>query len=198
MVAQSPARSAHRVAVIRFVRRRFLAIFTAAAACVLAAGCGSGPEGPPPAVPREEAMTRLRRIATRWTESLIEESRIENDPNGIASFSVRIERTLELGPGTEAREIVLRDETFRTVTGGAFHCSAQGIVPVVARAAWDRGLIRLTVDSDAALLQRSCREPGFPVLAKRMGPRSTVYLLRGERLVAIEPATARNELLPAP
>jgi len=52
------------------------------------------------------------------------------------------------------------------------------------------------VRAPAASLQRRCKEPGFPLTSKRIPELNATYVLRGDRLVAIEPVTLRSSLLP--
>jgi hypothetical protein len=144
----------------------------------------------------EDPGVKVRSIATVWQELSVDEGVFDRDPHGVEKYRIETLVRLELAEGG-AREVVSRDEVFRMRDGREFHCKAAGAVPVRVRYRREREEIRLDLDNDATALRRSCREPGFPVLVKEVPGASVTFVLRAERLVAIEPAHLRATLLPS-
>ena len=160
------------------------------------AGCGGDAE-PPPKVAREGAGVQVRRVATRWTDTVEEEGFLENDPNGVVQFRVFTKRTLTLGEGDSVTLRVERDERFETRVG-TFRCKAKGDLPGVATYAWQAGEAELRLRLPDASLPRACDPPGFPVAAKVLPAQSMVLVLRSDRLIGRTSARDRTVLLPMP
>jgi hypothetical protein len=162
------------------------------------AGCGGDEAKPRPVVPREDPSAPVRRVSQRWFELVEEEGFLSNDPMGVVSYEVKVNRRVELGEGAKAAESVEREELFRMTTGKEFHCKSKGALPAEVTYTWKNGEVHVLLDRGAGQLPRDCAEPGFPVPAKEVRRARTLFVLRGDRLVAIEPATARSVLLPMP
>lgn len=167
------------------------------AACIVGiAACGGEPP-PPPTVAREGAGVQVRRVATRWTDTVEEEGFLENDPNGVVKFRVVTKRTISLGEGESATLRVERDETFDTRVG-TFRCKAKGEVTGVATYAWQAGEAEVRLRWPDASLPRACDPPGFPVAAKVLPGHAMVLVLRSDRLIGRTSARDRTVLLPMP
>lgn len=178
------------------MRARSLIPFVLPATLLGLAACG-GDEKPPPKVAHESAGTQVKRVATRWSDTVEDTGFLDRDPNGVLEFHVLTTRTLTLGEGASARLRVERDETFKTKVGN-FRCKARGELAGTVTYAWDAGDPVLRVELPAADLPRACEQGGFPVQAKAL-PASTMRLvLKSDRLLGRASARDRTVLLPLP
>ena len=162
----------------------------------LVVACGGDP-APPPKVAREGAGAQVRRVATKWSETVEEDGFLENDPNGVSRFRVRTTRTLALGEGSAATLRVERDETFETRTG-TFRCKVKGEVPAAASYAWHAGEAEVRLALSGASLPRACDPPAFPVATKELGASEMVLVLRSDRLIGKTSPRDRTVMLPLP
>lgn len=165
-----------------------------ACALVALAGCG-GDDKPPPQVAHESAAAQLKRVATRWGDTVEDRGFLENDPNGVTEFLVTTTRTLTLGDGLAATLHVERDERFVTKLGN-FRCVAKGDVPARAAYTWNGGEAQVRIALAEASLPRRCDPPSFPVTAKVLPSQTMVLLLRSDRLLGRSSARDRTVLLP--
>lgn len=146
-------------------------------------------------VKHEDPGVHVRRIAKVWREIIDEEGIPSSEPE-ISLFRIRTEMRVELGEGGVVREAIDRTELFRMRDGFEYHCVTRGVVPATAHYDNVLGEIRVTISNAAARIPRECREPAFAKKSKDLTAGSTVFALRSDRLVAIEPARARTVLLP--
>lgn len=160
------------------------------------AACG-GEDKPPPKVARENPGAQMKRVATRWADTLEDTGFLERDPNGVLEFRVTTTRTLTLGDGADAKLRVERDETFKTRLGN-FHCKAKGDLAGSATYTWDRGDPVVRVELPAAELPRACEQGGFPVATKALPASTMLLVLRSDRLVGRASTRDRTILLPLP
>ncbi len=178
------------------MRARSLLPFVLLATVLGGAACG-GEDKPPPKVARESPGAQMKRVATRWADTVEDTGFLERDPNGVLEFHVTTTRTLTLGEGDAAKLHVERDETFKTRLGN-FHCKAKGDLAGAAAYTWDGADPVVRVELPAADLPRACEQGGFPVPVKAL-PASTLLLaLRSDRLVGRASARDRTVLLPLP
>lgn len=183
---------AHRVGTLALSLRLALSLSLSLALALSA--CGGG-EAAPRTVATEDPV-HLLRIGAVWEERGLEEGFLEDDPQGVAFYRVESVSRVTFVRGGAARQAITRHELFKTKAGAEFHCESTGTVE--ARAAYRREgrELRVALENGEAALPRSCREPGFPVPAKRVARGTTVFALRSERLVAIDPPRSRAVLLP--
>ncbi len=169
---------------------------TGALALSLALSACGGGDAAPRTVAVEDPEAHLLRIGSVWEERGLEEGFLENDPQGIAFYRVESVSRVTFVRGGAARQAITRHELFKTKAGAEHHCESTGTVE--ARVAYRREghELRVVLENGEAALPRSCREPGFPVPAKRVARGTTVFALRSERLVAIDPPRSRAVLLP--
>lgn len=172
------------------------ALLALLAASSFVAACG-GDEAPPPKVARETPAAQVKRVATRWGDTVEEDGFLENDPHGVLRFRVVTKRTLSLGEGASAKLRIERDEAFETKLGN-FRCKAAGELSGSATYAWQSGEAEVRVVLPPAELPRKCETPGFPVMAKAIGASTLVFLLRSDRLLGKASASDRAVLLPLP
>ena len=149
----------------------------------------------PPVVAHESAAAQVKRVATRWSDTIEETGFLQNDPNGVLEFRVVTTRTLALGDGGAASMRVERDESFQTKVG-RFHCKAKGEIAGSATYAWDAGEAAVRVELPAGSLPRACEQGGFPVAAKVLSASSLRLVLQSDRLVSRGAARDRTVLLP--
>ena len=164
--------------------------------CAAAAigGCG-GDEKKPPVVQHESAASQVKRVATRWGDTIEETGFLQNDPNGVLELRVVTTRALTLGDGATASMHVERDEVF-TTKAGRFHCKAKGDLAGSATYAWEAGEAAVRVDLGAGSLPRACEQGGFPVAAKVFGATALRLVLQSDRLVSRGASRDRVVLLP--
>jgi hypothetical protein len=161
---------------------------------VALSACGGDAERPAKVV-RETPGVQLRRVATRWGDTVEEEGFLSGDPNGVVQFRVVTARTFVLGDGAAVTLHIERDETFQTNLG-AFRCKAKGDLSGTARYAWQADDPEVRIETAAGELPRSCDRPGFPVTAKALGSATLVFVLRGDQLLGKTSARDRTVLLP--
>jgi hypothetical protein len=171
-------------------------LWAALAVVVVALGCGPGEPVKRPVVPREDPEKHLLRIGKIWQERSLDEGFLENDPQGMAFFRIETLTKVTFSPGGKAEETIARTEYFKTKSGAEFHCEAKGVVPAVVTFSRTPEEIRVSIENGEASLPRTCREPGFPVGGKQIPRGRTVFALREERLVAVDPPRSRAVLLP--
>ncbi len=174
------------------LRRTFTLV--AIALAPLLSACG-GESSPPPKVAMETAGTQIRRVATRWGDTVEEGGFLENDPHGVLEFHVVTSRSLTLGD-EQASLRIERNETFKTKVGG-FRCKAQGTLSGSVVYTWQAGEAQANVMFEGADLPRRCDPPAFPVLTKSLGPTALVLVLRSDRLIGRASARDRTVLLPS-
>lgn len=163
-------------------------------AWLAAVGCGPSEEGRVH-VKHEDPAVHVLRVASVWREIVEDEGIPAGEPE-ITFFRIRTEVRVELGAGGAVREAIDRTELFRMRDGFEYHCLTRGVLPATARYEAIAGEIHVTISNVAARLPRECREPAFAKKSKDLPAGSTVFALRSDRLVAIEPARARTVLLP--
>jgi hypothetical protein len=163
---------------------------------VALASCGGSEATVRPVVPHLDPEKQLLRIGTVWEERSVDEGFLENDPQKISFFRIETVLRVTVSPGGKVSEAIERAELFRTRAGTEFHCAAKGVV--AGRATYTRvgDEVRVALENAEASLPRECREPGFPVGGKALPRATTVFALRNERLVAIDPPLSRAVLLP--
>lgn len=160
------------------------------------AACG-GSSAPPTVAKRETPAEHIHRIGTVWEERTAADG-FMSPPSDIDRF--RIESRMELTIGdpaaTTAKELVERTETFTMRNGRTYHCSATASTTARVAYAWRGTQPELRLDSPAVLLARRCAEPGYPYPEKRLDPATVTFVLRDDRLVAVEPPLAKSVLVP--
>lgn len=157
-------------------------------------GCG-GDEKKPPVVAHESAASQVKRVATRWGDTIEETGFLQNDPNGVLELHVVTTRALTLGDGAGATMRVERDEVFTTKVG-RFHCKVKGDLTGSATYAWEVGEAAVRVELGAGSLPRACEQGGFPVAAKVFGASALHLVLQSDRLVSRGASRDRVILLP--
>lgn len=105
--------------------------------------------------------------------------------------------TLHLQAGSPTATVALdRKELIRTPQGREFHCNARGAIQAAVEYAWRLDEPELKLTMPGGELPRTCEEPGFPHRTKVVLPLNATYVLRGDQLIAIEPAPLRSVLNP--
>jgi len=167
--------------------------------CLLAVsvlGCGGGQEKGPDSPKKADAQERILTVGAAWQEATQTEG-YPNQPE-IAYLRATDRMTMRFRQGSREALVELEgDELIRTPQGREYHCKVDGAVRGTAKFAWRLEEATVAVHVPAAMLRRACREPGYPTAAKRFAALDATYVLRGDRLVAIDPPTFRSALLPS-
>ncbi len=162
---------------------------------MLMAGCSGADKKPPPAPKTESSLDRIIAVGKSWTETNKAEGFI--DDSDIAFIRTTDQFVLRLKEGSRIGLVeITREELMRTRDGREFHCEVVGVVQASLRSDWKVGEPTLRVMTPEASLRRKCREPGINRPIKQFSPIDVTYVLRGDRLIAIEPARSRSSLLP--
>ena len=159
-------------------------------------GCGGAQETGPEPPKKVRAEDRILLVGTSWQEA----SQSKGFPNqaDIAFMQTTERMTVHLKAGARTALVDLEaDELLRSPQGREYHCTVTGSVQASVKYAWKLEEPALVLRVPAATLRRSCKEPGFPNPSKRFDALNATYVLRGDRLVAIDPPTLRSALLPS-
>ena len=166
-----------------------------AAMSIPAWGCGPKNEPPPPPPKQASAEDRIRLVGKAWREMSQTEAYLQD--KDVAWMRATDQLTVHLGNGGPTGLVdIERTELMRTPYGTEYHCTVAGAVQAALKFEWRMDEAVVTVRAPAAVLQRRCREAGFPIPSKQSPAIDITYVLRGDRLVAIDPPTLRSSLLP--
>lgn len=169
-----------------------------AAVCLLGLvcnACGGGGEAPPPPPKRLTAEERILQVGKTWEETTLAEGYL-NEPD-ITFLRATDRMTLQLQQGARVALATFdRKELIRTPQAREFHCKVSGVAQAAVNFAWRVNEASLTVRVPAVSLRRACNESGYPHPTRVIDQLSAVYVLRGDRLVAVDPSTLHSVLLP--
>jgi hypothetical protein len=171
------------------------AVLTAAWLALGLASCAGAPPAPPPETKKQTPEDRVLLVGKTWQETV----QTEAFPNeGEVSFVRSVEKVeLRLKAGSRDAALgVEREELLRTSDGRQLHCRSEGSGRAAVRYLVRLGEAAVAVRAPRTALRRACKEGGFDHPPKPFEPFETLYVLRGDRLVSVEPAGARSVLLP--
>jgi hypothetical protein len=118
-------------------------------------------------------------------------------PSPIALFDVAIHDTLTLTPGkpTGTEELHF-DEALKMRDGSSGRCQADATVTVAVRYGRRGGDAAVQIDRPSLRAQRRCQPPGIAEPVLESGPVSARFVLRGDQLVAFQPAAEKRRFIP--
>lgn len=159
-------------------------------------GCGGAQEQGPEPPKKVRAEDRILLVGTSWQEAT-QSKGFPGQPD-IAFMQATDKMTVHLKAGARTALVDLeREELLRTPQGQEFHCTVTGAIQAAVKYAWKLEEPALVLRVPSATLRRACKEPGFPNASKAFDALNATYVLRGDRLVAIDPPTLRSALLPS-
>lgn len=154
-------------------------------------------EEPPPLAPvvRETPADEIRRIGVVW-QSVSERKGIQSPPSKISTFQHRLSSMLRLEPGQHIVEKLIVDEALQLRDGGKFVCRAEGQVNVRIVYGRRSGEAMVQLERPPVRLERACDPPSFPDPQVEIPGGVARFVLRGDRLIAVEPPLEKREYLP--
>jgi hypothetical protein len=179
-------------------RRALRAAFALSCVAIAAApmsGCAGGQRKAEVPVQKESPGDEIRRIATTWT-NVDPAKGILSPPSPISVFHTSTRSVITLKSG-QAHETLTIEEELELRTGATVRCSQRFEHPLGVRYGRKLGEAAVEITRPRLSAVRSC-EGAHPEPEFRQPARVTRFVLRSDRLVAIDPATDGRTYLPEP
>jgi hypothetical protein len=158
--------------------------------------CGPTNDKPPEPPKRASAEERILSVGRTWQESTRSEGFINDAEIAFMRATDKVSLRFEDGSRTALADVE-REELIRTPAGREYHCTVSGAVKAVVKFSWRGDEAAMMVKVPASTHRRVCKETGFPRAARQFEPLNAIYVLRGDRLVAVDPPTSRSSLIPS-
>jgi hypothetical protein len=175
--------------------RSWACLASGALAVMTQSGCGGGQERVEAPVQNESASDEIRRVATTWTNATPAKG-ILSPPSPVSVFHTLRRSVITLAP-EGAREVLTVEEELEMRDGRKVRCSQGFEHPLVVRYGRKQGEAAVEVTRPPLSATRNCEgthpEPEFQEPA-----RVTRFVLRSDRLIAVEPTTDGRTYLPEP
>jgi hypothetical protein len=125
------------------------------------------------------------------------EEGFKQPPSPIALFRARITDTVRFVAGSpDAEETVLLEEDFKMRDGSERRCRTELKLRANVRFGRRRDEAAVEIRSPGGRAARECGRGPFAEAALELPARAARFGLRGDQLVAVEPATERRAFLP--
>lgn len=177
--------------------RSFLA-WTCALLATAAGGtaCGGREAAPPPVAIQETPADEILRIGQRWSAAT-QQRGLLSPPSPISVFVVREESRIELTPDS-ARERLIIEEELELRDGGTLVCQARFDHSLGLR--WGRREGEAAVELRRPVLRgtRACQGGRHPEPELERPGGAVRFVLRSDKLVAVDPPVEDREYVPLP
>jgi hypothetical protein len=176
--------------------RRPLASLVTLLAVAASPGCASPPPPAPTAVPKLSPHDELVQVAAHWV-SREQERRSFEGAGGVTASSTITTSDLDITSEKNVRESLTIEERLTLGSGTEVTCKSQVTVGLGARYSRREGQPTAELTRPVTPLVRSCSSPPPTGFVAEVPAARWVVVLRGEKLVAVEPATNRRQYLPS-
>lgn len=179
---------------MRFSTKARILLLGGTAATLLA--CGGPEEAAPPPVAVETPADEILRIGERWT-STAEERGLLSPPSPISVFVVREVSEITLARQSAQEELVI-EEQLELRDGGALRCQTRFEHPLGVR--WGRREAEAAVELRRPALRgaRTCEGGSHPEPQLERTGGAARFVLRSDKLVAVEPPVDDRVYIPLP
>lgn len=159
----------------------------------LGSGCAGGtPEAQEP-VQEETPADEILRVSAAWT-SIEAETNILSPPSPLSLVKRRMASHIELSFESATERLTI-DEEIELRSGGKLRCSTSLERSIELRYGRKAGEAAVELTSPPAALPRRC-DGQHPEPTLELPPRRALFVVRADRLIAIEPRTDGRTYLP--
>jgi hypothetical protein len=162
----------------------------------LVVACGPGVAEPPSAPRRETPADEILRVAEVW-QSTAHEKSLLSPPSPVSVADVNTESTVRFSrDGKQAKERLIFRERFQLHDGRTFECGASAELELGVAWGRRRGEAAVQLTRPAATVLRRCVPEGFgdATLEPSAGPAR--FVIRADRLLAVDPPLEKRVYLP--
>ncbi len=172
------------------MKSRYLSLFALA---LLA--CGGEENRPPPKAARVTPQEELAQLGKHWV-SRWDERHIYESPHPLTVATLTASTQLDFAQQGQVFEELTIEERFELRRGPPVLCRSELRVPVRVRFGQRNGETAVELSRDTIVLARKCNSLEPAGVPRDLPASVAMFVLRGEQLVAVEPAGDRRRYLP--